>query len=64
MKVSNLTDDDLVMAGFELIETLVDDWRLSDTQKFTDFFSEVSWIEKDKFYRVDPEVTCIEEVEK
>lgn len=64
MRISNLTDDDLVMTGFELVQTMIDDWQLSDTQKFTNYFSQVGWIEKDKLYRVDPEVTCIEEVEK
>lgn len=63
MKSGSLTDDNLVMTGFELIQTMINDWQLSDTQKFTDFFPEVTWIEKDRFYQVDPEATCIEEVE-
>lgn len=60
----NDSDDDLlVMTGLDLIDTMIDDWKFSDTPLFTDYFPQVSWIEKDKMYRINPEVTYIEQID-
>lgn len=61
----NDEDDKIRLNGADLIRTMVDDWAgFSDGQDFEEFFSDIGGtdgIRPNVFYRIDAELTRIEE---
>ena len=59
-------DDSIIYTGAELIRTAVDDWAdfSEGDEKLMDWFPELADLLPKKKYKTDPQLMCIEEVEK